>query len=129
MSKIEKFEDIEAWKKARELTKSIYELTDRGSLARDFGLKDQLRRSSVSIMANIAEGFEREGDKEFRQFLAVAKGSVGELKAQLYVAMDADLIPNEHFSRLLILADETSRLIAGFMRYLKQSTYKGSKYK
>ena len=68
MSKIEKFEDIEAWKKARELTKTIYQLTDKGLLARDFGLKDQLRRSSISIMANIAEGFERGGDKEFTQF-------------------------------------------------------------
>ena len=129
MSKIEKFEDIEAWKKARELTKNIYELTDKGLLARDFGLKDQLRRSSLSIMANIAEGFERGGDKEFRQFLAIAKGSVGELKAQLYVALDADLVTIEQFSSLSALADETSRLIAGFMRYLKQSAHKGSKYK
>ena len=129
MGKIKKFEDIEAWKRARELTKTIYELTDKGLLARDFGLRDQLRRSSLSIMANIAEGFERGGDKEFRQFLAIAKGSVGELKAQLYVALDADLITSERFSSLSALADETSRLIAGFMRYLKQSVHQGSKYK
>lgn len=89
MSRIERFEDIEAWKKARELTKRIYEITDRGNLARDFGLKDQIKRSSISIMSNIAEGFERDGDNEFRQFLSIAKGSVGELKAQLYVALDA----------------------------------------
>jgi four helix bundle protein len=83
MTKIEHehFEDIEAWKKARELTKIIYEVTSQGQLATDFALKDQLRRASISIMANIAEGFEREGNKEFRQFLATAKGSVGEIKS------------------------------------------------
>jgi four helix bundle protein len=129
LSGIERFEDIEAWKKARELARRIYELTDRGNLARDFGLKDQLKRSSISIMSNIAEGFEREGDNEFRQFLSIAKGSVGELKAQLYVALDAGLIPAEEFSGLMSMSDETSRLIAGFMRYLKQSTHKGSKFK
>jgi hypothetical protein len=74
MAKIERFEDIEAWKKARELTKFIYEITGQGKIAADFSMKDQLRRASVSIMANIAEGFEREGNKEFRQFLAMAKG-------------------------------------------------------
>jgi len=77
MGKIERFEDIDAWKKARELTKIIYEVTAQGKIAADFSLKDQLRRASVSIMANIAEGFEREGNKEFRQFLSMAKGSVG----------------------------------------------------
>jgi len=129
MSRIERFEDIEAWKKARELTKRIYEISDRGNLARDFGLKDQIKRSSISIMSNIAEGFEREGDNEFRQFLSIAKGSVGELKAQLYVALDAGLIAAEEFSGLMSLSDEISRLIAGFMRYLKHSTHKGSKFK
>ncbi len=81
MSKIERFEDIEAWKKARELTRNIYEITSKGDLARDFALKDLLRRAAISIMANIAEGFERGGNKEFKQFLAVAKGSVGEVKS------------------------------------------------
>ena len=91
MGKIERFEDIDAWKKARELTKIIYEVTAQGKLATDFSLRDQLRRAAVSIMANIAEGFEREGNKEFRQFLATAKGSAGEVKALLYVALDAGL--------------------------------------
>lgn len=95
----------------------------------DFVLRDQLRRSAISIMANIAEGFEREGDKEFRQFLSIAKGSVGELKAQIYATVDAGLIDQDQFHHLLDLADETSRLIAGFMRYLKESAHKGSKYK
>ena len=76
MAKIERFEEIDAWKKARELTKNIYEITGKGNISKDFALRDQLRRASMSIMANIAEGFERGGNKEFRQFLAVAKGSV-----------------------------------------------------
>ena len=129
MAKIERFEDIEAWKKARELTKIIYEITAKGDIAKDFALKDQLRRASVSIMANIAEGFEREGNKEFRQFLAMAKGSVGEVKALLYVALDAGLTSSQQVHRLMALADEASRLLAGFLRYLKASDKKGSKFK
>jgi four helix bundle protein len=129
MAKIERFEDIEAWKKARELTKIIYEVTAQGKLTADFSLRDQLRRASMSIMANIAEGFEREGNKEFRQFLAMAKGSVGEVKALLYVALDAGLTSSEQVHRLMALADEASRLLAGFLRYLKASDKKGSKFK
>jgi four helix bundle protein len=129
MAKIERFEDIDAWKKARELTKIIYEVTAQGKIAADFSLKDQLRRASVSIMANIAEGFEREGNKEFRQFLATAKGSVGEVKSLLYVALDASLISSEQFNWIMGLADEASRLLAGFLRYLKSTDKKGSKFK
>ncbi len=129
MGKIERFEDIDAWKKARELTKTIYEVTAQGKIAADFSLKDQLRRASLSIMANIAEGFEREGNKEFRQFLAMAKGSVGEVKALLFVALDAGLASSEQFQRIMGLADEASRLLAGFLRYLKTSDKKGSKFK
>jgi four helix bundle protein len=128
MAKIERFEDIEAWKKARELTKIIYEVTAQGKLATDFSLRDQLRRASVSIMANIAEDFEREGNKEFRQFLSMAKGSAGEVKALLYVALDAGLTPTEQFQHISGLADEASRLLAGFLRYLKSSDKKGSKF-
>ena len=128
MAKIERFENIEAWKKARELTKIIYEVTSQGKLATDFSLRDQLRRAAVSIMANIAEGFEREGNKEFRQFLAMAKGSAGEVKALLYVALDAGLTSSEQFHRIIALADEASRLLAGFLRYLKASDKKGSKF-
>jgi four helix bundle protein len=128
MAKIEHFEDIEAWKKARELTKVIYEVTAQGKIAADFSLRDQLRRASVSIMANIAEGFEREGNKEFRQFLATAKGSAGEVKALIYVALDAGLTSSEEFQRIMALADETSRLLGGFLRYLKASDKKGSKF-
>ncbi len=128
MAKIERFEDIEAWKKARELTKIIYEVTAQGKLAADFSLRDQLRRAAVSIMANIAEGFEREGNKEFRQFLATAKGSAGEVKALLYVALDAGLTSRDQFQRIMALANEASRLLAGFLRYLKTSDKKGSKF-
>jgi four helix bundle protein len=128
MGKIERFEEIDAWKKARELTKIIYEITAKGDIAKDFALKDQLRRASVSIMANIAEGFEREGNKEFRQFLAMAKGSVGEVKALLYVVLDAGLTSSQQVHRLMALSDEVSRLLAGFLRYLKASDKKGSKF-
>jgi four helix bundle protein len=128
MAKIERFEDIDAWKKARELTKVIYEVTAQGKLATDFSLRDQLRRAAVSIMANIAEGFEREGNKEFRQFLATAKGSAGEVKALLYVVLDGGLISTEQFHRIRALADDVSRLLAGFLRYLKTSDKKGSKF-
>jgi four helix bundle protein len=128
MAKINRFEDIEAWKKARELTKNIYEITTHQNLAKDHTLKDQLRRAAISVMANIAEGFEREGNKEFRQFLAMAKGSVGEVKAQLYVALDANLIDSTCFAKIMALADETARLLAGFLKYLKSSDHKGSKF-
>ena len=84
MANIERFEDLEAWKKARETTKAIYAATSGGKFSRDFSLRDQIRSSAVSVMSNISEGFERGGDKEFRQFLAIAKGSAGEVKSQLY---------------------------------------------
>ena len=129
MARIEQFEDIDAWKKARELAQAIYEVTSVAEFARDFGLRDQIRRAAVSVMSNIAEGFERSGDKEFRQFLSLAKGSAGEVKAQLYVAVDARFLSQEQFDQLYSLATETGRLIGGFMRYLTDSGYKGSKFK
>jgi len=88
MAKITRFGEIESWKKSRELTKSIYRISLRERFFRDFGLRDQIRRAAVSILSNIAEGFERDGDKEFIQFLSLAKASCGELRAQLYVALD-----------------------------------------
>lgn len=100
MAKIEKFEDIEAWKKACELAKEIYAISNEGPLARDFGLRDQIRRAAVSVMSNIAEGFERGGDVEFRRFLPIAKRSAGEVQAQLYVALDAGLIDQAQFDSL-----------------------------
>ena len=129
MATIERFEDLEGWKKGRELARLVYEVTAIGEFARDFGLRDQIRRAAVSVLSNIAEGFERDGNKELRQFLTVAKGSAGEVKAQLYVALDAGFIDQEQFSRLCSMATEVGKLMGGFIRYLGSSGYKGSKFK
>jgi four helix bundle protein len=125
---IESFEDIESWRKARELTKLIYRYSKRGEFARDFGLRDQIRRASTSIMSNIAEGFERGGDKEFLQFLSTAKGSCGEVRSQLYVALDQEYLAQPDFEELRKMTVSISRLIAGFMKYLQTSDLRGSKY-
>lgn len=111
--KIEKFEDLIAWQKARGLTKHIYTITKSGEFSKDYGLKEQIRKASVSIMSNIAEGFERGGRSEFHQFLVIAKRSCAELGSQLYVALDADYINAEVFQNLYLLALEASRLIGG----------------
>lgn len=129
MARIERFEDIESWQKARELTRMVYEMTQEGAFARDFGLRDQIRRAAVSIMSNIAEGFGRGGNREFIQFMATAKGSASEVQAQLYVALDAGYITQEQFELLYGTVESTARLIGGFMRYLQSSDQKGHKYK
>ena len=128
MAMIERFEDIEAWKKARELTQIVYRVTKAGEFARDFGLKDQIRRASVSAMSNVAEGFERGGNKEFIQFLSVAKGSAGEVQSLLYVSLDAGFIRQDQFDHIYRLAQDSGRLAGGFMKYLKQSGYRGGKF-
>jgi|ERR1043166_1156385 four helix bundle protein len=129
MNKIERFEDIIAWQKARILTREVYAATKNGAFARDFGLKGQIQRASVSSMANIAEGFERGGDKEFIQFLSNAKGSSGEVKSHLYVALDQEYVSSSAFDSLYGKADEVSRRIGGFMAYLNESQLHGSKFK
>jgi four helix bundle protein len=111
--KIEKFEDLIAWQKARELTKIIYQITNYGKFSTDFGLRDQIRRSAVSIMSNIAEGFERGGRAEFHQYLVISKGSCAELRSQLYVALDAGYLDIVTYQKVNALAEETSRLIGG----------------
>jgi len=126
---IERFEQIEAWQEARRLTNAIYELTSEGKFARDFGLRDQIRQAAVSVMSNIAEGFERGGDKEFIQFLSLAKGSAGEIRSQLYVAFDQRYLSQTQFDDLAHQALHTGRLLAGFMNYLKKSQLGGVKYK
>ncbi len=118
MAGIERFEDMEAWQKARELARKVYELSNEGAFSRDFELRGQIRRAAVSVMSNIAEGYERGGDAEFRRFLAIAKGSAGEVKAQLYVALDAGFISKPRFDQLYGLSTETGNLIGGLMRYL-----------
>lgn len=129
MSKIETFEDIQAWQLAREMTRAVYAISSDGAFAKDFGLRDQIRRASVSIISNIAEGFEHGGDKEFFQFVSLAKGSSGEVRAQLYVALDAGYIDQQTFSRLSDMATQINRMLAGLMKYLRSSELKGSKYK
>ena len=129
MATFQSFEEIEAWQKARELTRKIYVASEQGSFARDFGLRDQIRRASISIMSNIAEGFDRSGTGEFIQFLAMAKGSAGEVKSQLYIAVDLDYITEDTFDQLFSLATDTGRLVGGLMNYLRNSNIKGTKYK
>jgi four helix bundle protein len=119
MATIKKFEDILAWQKARELNKYIYNITKDGAFSKDFDLRSQIRRSSISIMSNIAEGFERRGDKEFIRFINISKGSCAELRSQLYAALDVDYINVQTFEELMRLANETGRLLQGFKTYLK----------
>lgn len=129
MATFKKFEEIDSWKMARELTKRVYEVSGQGSFAKDFGLKDQLRRASVSVMSNIAEGYDRSGTGEFVQFLATAKGSAAEVRCQLYVALDQGYLDADNFASLGNLAAETASLIGGLMNYLRRSGYKGTKYR
>ena len=129
MATFGKFEEIECWKRARELTRRVYEITGQPAFARDFGLKDQIRKASVSVMSNIAEGYDRSGTAEFVHFLATAKGSAAEVRCQLYVAADQGYIQEDRFVELNALATETSRMLAGLMKYLRASGYKGTKFK
>jgi len=129
MAKIERFEDMLSWQKARELTRHVYLLSKQGDFARDFELRGQMRSASVSIMSNIAEGFERGGDKEFIQFLSTAKGSCGEVRSQLYVALDQSYITQAEFNNLHTGTVEVGRLVSGFMGYLQKSDLRGSKFK
>ena len=129
MAAFERFEDIEAWKKARLLTNVIYRMTAAGGFTRDYGLKDQIRRAAVSVLSNIAEGFEREGNTEFRRFLTIAKGSCGEVRAQLYVALDQHYITAEQFDTAARQAVEVSRMVSGLIKYLHQSKLRGPKFK
>ncbi len=120
MPTIIKFEEIEAWQTARELTRVVYELTRKVEFSRDIGLCDQMRRASVSIMSNIAEGFESRTRPLFNDFLGRAKASAGELRAQSYVAKDIGYLNQSEFSQLFELCDKCSRQIARFMQYLAQ---------
>ena len=129
MATFQKFEEIDAWRKARKLTSEIYQVSGEGRFARDFGLKDQLRRAAVSIMSNIAEGYDRSGTGEFAQFLAIAKGSAAEVRCQLYVALDQGYIDDQHFLALKELSAETGMMIGGLIKYLRRSGYKGTKFR
>ena len=111
--KIERFEDFIAWQKARRLTAEVYKVTNQGQFARDFGLRDQSRRALVSIMSNLAEGFERGGAAEFHRFITIAKGSCAELRAQLYVALDVGYLSEAMFASLMRLAIEVGLILGG----------------
>jgi len=117
---IRRFEDIEAWQQARELTRRIYALTRRPTFSRDFGLVDQIRRAAVSVMANIAESFDRRSNKEFANFLVIAFASSSEVKSHLYVALDQDYIKQDDLEAIYEQSSKTSRLIFGFINYLRK---------
>ena len=118
--RIERFEDFIAWQKARKLTADIYRVTSEGSFARDFGLKDQIRRAAVSSMSNLAEGFERGRPAEFHQFLSIAKASCAELRAQLYVALDVGYISLPTFDRLMAQATEVGQILGGLRQSVER---------
>lgn len=119
MPTITRFEEIHAWQTARELTGQIYTVSNQGTFARDFGLRDQMRRAAVSIMSNVAEGFESDTQAQFIRYLGLAKASAGELRAQLYVALDAGYLDDKTFRHLFDQAEKCSRQLARFIAYLK----------
>ena len=129
MATVKSFEDLEAWQLARTLVVEIYEATAKGPFGSDYGLRNQIRRAAVSIASNIGEGFERDGDREFIQFLSQAKGSCGEVRTQLYIARDLGYLTEDTFHRLRERAIRTGKTIFGLVRYLKHSSFRGKKYK
>lgn len=124
MAGITRFEEIEAWKSARQLTNLIYSLGNQTGFNRDFGLRDQIHRAGVSVMSNIAEGFESRTDVQFINFLGMAKASAGEARAQLYVALDQNYIAEEQFKEAYALAATCARQIAKFIAYLESNPRK-----
>ena len=128
MATIQRFEDLDGWKKARELDKIVYKLSKVGDFGKDFDLKRQALRSSGSTMDNISEEFERGGKGEFIQFLSISKGSVGELRSQMYRANDRGYLFQKDYEDVLGRCEEISKMIQGFMSYLQNSNIRGSKY-
>ena len=129
MATIKRFEDLEIWQDARKLSKEIIQVSVTTDLKNDYKLKDQIRSSSGSIMDNIAEGFERDGNLEFRQFLSIAKGSSGETRSQLYRTFDSGYISADQLKLLVDEYEHLSRKIASFISYLNKKDYKGTKFK
>lgn len=128
MATITSFEEIQSWQKARELTKVIYKTTRAKEFSDDYDLKKQIRRASVSIMANIAEGFERGGTNEFVNFISIAKGSSGEMQSHLYVALDQEYITQDVFDKLYNEYKSVGKMLGSFMNYLNKSDFKGAKF-
>lgn len=129
MATYRRFEDLEIWLLSRKLAQLVFAFTIQEKYAKDFSLKDQIKRSSGSVMDNIAEGFERGGNKEFVNFLTIAKASVGEVQSQLYRSVDYLLITQGEFDSAYNLADEIKNKIGGFIKYLNASEFKGIKFK
>lgn len=129
MGTLQSFEEIEAWQRARELAREIYTISAQGMFSKDFGLRDQIRKASVSIMSNIAEGFDRGGTNEFLQFLSMAKGSASEVRSHLCVAHDQGYIDQETFERISAQAAEIGRMVGRLMSYLRSTKIRGTKYK
>ena len=129
MATFNSFTEISVWQKARELSKQIFELTSRGTFAKDFGLKDQINRATGSIMDNIAEGFDRESKNEFVNFLSYSKGSAGEVLSQLYRAFDRSHISREECKRLEGNVQEIRKMLGGLINYLNSSNIRGMKFK
>lgn len=129
MATIKCFEDLEIWQEARRLSKEVIRLTKSTDLETDFKLRDQIKSSSGSVMDNIAEGFERDGNLEFRQFLSIAKGSAGESRSQLYRVYDNNYISKDEMLRLTSEYETLSRRIANFINYLNKKNFKGTKYR
>ena len=128
MATITRFEDLEIWKEARRLAKEIYLITVETDLKRDFRFRDQIKASSGSVMDNIAEGFERNGNLEFRQFLSIAKGSAGETRSQLYCVLDYNYIDVVKFEILKTDFENLSGKINNFISYLNKKDFKGTKF-
>ena len=129
MATMKRFEEIVAWQEARKLACMVYRLTSAGGFAKDFGLRDQIRRAAVSIGSNIAEGFERNGNKEFGKFLWIAKGSAGEVVSQLYTAVDVGYVTDDEVAVVMEQARHCTYLIYKFIQTLKTSTMTGQRYK
>jgi four helix bundle protein len=117
---VNRFEDLIAWQKARELTKLVYEVSKQDDFARDFALKNQIRRASISVMSNIAEGFDRLGDVEFHRFLVIAKASCAEVRSQLYIALDVGYLSDEEFQKAMKLVNEMGRILNGLRLSVKK---------
>lgn len=121
MATFKRFEDIKSWQKARIATNLVYKTTAKGVFAKDFALRDQIRRSSISVMANIAEGFGRRSNKEFANFLNIAHGSAAETQSHLYIALDLNYITQEDFEDVYDLYDENSRMLMSLSQHLRKS--------
>ena len=129
MASINNFEELDVWKKARQICIRINDISTNTTLSRNFSLKDQMQRSSGSIMDNIAEGFGRGGNKEFHNFLSYAKGSCAELKSQIYRCYDTKIITKQVFEELIQLTTDENNKIGAFMYYLRNTNIKGQKFK